>query len=62
MFGHAVIKILNEFPKWKAVVIGDESREKIIFNDCFDLADVFTCGASDVYCLLGLVQLAILLV
>ena len=32
LFGHAVIKILNEFPKWKAVVIGDESREKIIFN------------------------------
>ena len=32
MFGHAVIRILNEFPKWKAVVIGDESREKIIFN------------------------------
>ena len=32
LFGHAVIRILNEFPKWKAVVIGDESREKIIFN------------------------------
>tara|TARA_B100001175_G_scaffold131630_1_gene111867 strand:- start:928 stop:3021 length:2094 start_codon:yes stop_codon:yes gene_type:complete len=31
IFGNAVIKILNKFPLWKAVVIGDEPREKINF-------------------------------
>ena len=32
LFGQAVIKILNKFPSWKAIAIGDEPREKIIFN------------------------------
>ena len=32
LFGVAVIKILNKYPDWKAVVIGDEPREKLIFN------------------------------
>ena len=32
MFGESVIKILNNFPEWKGIVIGDEPREKIIFN------------------------------
>ncbi len=32
IFGKAVIRILNEFPKWKSIVIGDEPREKHIFN------------------------------
>ena len=32
VFGKASIKILNQFPNWKVEVIGDESREKIIFN------------------------------
>ena len=32
IFGKAVINILNKFPDWKAIVIGDEPREKIIFN------------------------------
>ena len=32
VFGKAIINILNKFPKWKALVIGDEPREKIIFN------------------------------
>ena len=29
LFGGAIIKILNKFPKWSANVVGDESREKI---------------------------------
>ena len=38
VFGKASIKILNEFPNWKVEVIGDESREKIIFHhDRFNL-------------------------
>ena len=32
LFGKAVLKILNEFNDWKAVVFGDELREQIIFE------------------------------
>ena len=32
IFGKAVINTLNKYPNWKAIVIGDEPREKIIFN------------------------------
>ena len=32
LFGKAIIKILNKYPEWKAIVIGDEPREKIYFN------------------------------
>ena len=38
IFGKASIKILNEFQDWKVEVIGDESREKILFkHDRFNL-------------------------
>ena len=30
LFGHAIVRILNNFPKWSAIVVGDEPREKII--------------------------------
>ena len=32
LFGSAVIKILNKHKDWKAIVIGDEPRDKIDFN------------------------------
>ena len=32
LFGNAVLKILNKFPNWKAIAIGDEPREKLIFT------------------------------
>ncbi len=32
VFGKAILKILDEFPEWKSTVIGDEPREKHIFN------------------------------
>ena len=32
LFGKAIIKILNKYPDWKSIVIGDEPREKIIVN------------------------------
>ena len=32
LFGKAILKILNEFKDWKAIVFGDEHREKINFN------------------------------
>ena len=32
LFGKAVIKILNNYPDWKALAIGDEIREKYNFN------------------------------
>ncbi len=32
LFGEAVIKILNKYPDWKGLVIGDEIREKYNFN------------------------------
>ena len=32
IFGNAVINILNKYPNWNSVVIGDEPREKIKFN------------------------------
>ncbi len=32
IFGKAVIKILNRYKNWKAIVIGDERRENLIFK------------------------------
>ena len=32
VFGNAVIKILDKYKDWKAIVIGDEPREKIFFQ------------------------------
>jgi len=32
LFGSAVIKILNKYKDWKAIVIGDEPRDKINFS------------------------------
>jgi glycosyltransferase involved in cell wall biosynthesis len=32
LFGTAIVKILNKYIKWKAVVIGDEPREKHVFH------------------------------
>ena len=32
LFGEAIIKILKEFKDWKALVIGDEPRQKFFFN------------------------------
>jgi len=32
LFGNAIIKILNKYKDWKAVVIGDEPREKHFFK------------------------------
>jgi len=32
IFGKAIIKILDKYSSWKAVVIGDEPREKIFFK------------------------------
>ena len=32
LFGKAIIKVLNNNPKWKSVVIGDEPREKLTFK------------------------------
>jgi hypothetical protein len=32
IFGEAIIKVLNKYPNWKSVVIGDEPREKLFFK------------------------------
>ena len=32
LFGKAITRILNKYPDWKSVVIGDEPREKLIFK------------------------------
>ncbi len=32
IFGNAIIPVLNKFNDWSAIVIGDEPREKIVFN------------------------------
>ena len=32
VFGSSIIKILNNYPNWKSIVIGDEPRERHIFN------------------------------
>jgi glycosyltransferase involved in cell wall biosynthesis len=32
IFGSAIIKILNKYPDWSALVIGDEPRDNIVFN------------------------------
>ena len=32
VFGQAIIKILNKYPNWKSIVVGDEPREKHIFK------------------------------
>ena len=31
-FGKAILKILNEYQEWYSIVIGDEPREKLVFN------------------------------
>ena len=33
IFGNAILKILDKYPKWKSLVIGDEPREKIFFSN-----------------------------
>ena len=32
IFGEAIVKILNKYPDWKSVVIGDEPREKLLYK------------------------------
>ena len=32
LFGNTIINILNKYPDWKAIAIGDEHREKLIFK------------------------------
>ncbi len=32
VFGNSIVKILNKYPDWKSIVIGDEPREKHSFN------------------------------
>ena len=32
IFGKSIIKILDEFPEWKSIVVGDEPREKHFFK------------------------------
>ena len=32
LFGESIIKILNKYPEWKSIVIGDEPREKLTFK------------------------------
>ena len=32
LFGKAILRILNKYPNWKGIVIGDEPREKLIFS------------------------------
>ena len=32
IFGNAITKILDKYPDWKSLVIGDEPREKISFS------------------------------
>jgi len=32
IFGEAIIKILNKYPEWSAVVIGNEPRQKLIYK------------------------------
>ena len=32
IFGQSIIKILNKYPNWKSIVVGDEPREQHIFN------------------------------
>ena len=32
VFGKSILKILDNYPDWKSIVIGNEEREKLIFN------------------------------
>ena len=32
IFGETIVKILNKYPDWKSVVIGDEPREKLLYK------------------------------
>jgi len=32
IFGNAIIKILDKYPDWKSIVVGDEPREKLVFK------------------------------
>ena len=42
IFGRAIIKILNKYSDWKAIVVGDEQREKLIFDmKILKISDLF---------------------
>ena len=32
LFGKSILKILDKHKDWKSIVIGDEPREKLVFN------------------------------
>ena len=32
IFGEAIIKILNKYPKWSSIVMGNEPRQKLFYN------------------------------
>jgi hypothetical protein len=32
IFGESIVKILNKYPEWKSIVIGDEPREKLFYK------------------------------
>ena len=32
VFGKSILKILDKYPDWKSIVIGDEPRQKLFFN------------------------------
>ena len=32
IFGDAIVKILNKYPNWKGLIIGDEPRQKYFFR------------------------------
>ena len=32
IFAKSIVKVLDKYPDWKAMIIGDEKREKIILN------------------------------
>ena len=32
IFGNVIVKILNKYTYWNSIVVGDEEREKIVFN------------------------------
>ena len=51
IFGGAIIKILNKYKNWKAKVIGDEQRDKIIFSNkrLFKLGFLNHAKVIDVY-------------
>ena len=55
IFGAAIIDVLNKFKDWKAIVIGDEEREKINFFHIYLLDILFDVTSNKIITIISII-------